>query len=153
MSRHYTHFQVCAKPHAGLVNSDTNQGSDQKEQCVNVMEHYVNAASPCLNIDKSAQRSEAARAHTSIHMGSPLQSPDWHFIGMSSIYNPLLLLSSPWLLHTGPGSSCPKLPSWVDSEHTLAQKMDSRHAKNANQITSVVTDSPIAVSILKSTRI
>jgi len=37
----------------------------------------------------------------------------------------------------------------VDSEHTLAQKMDSRHAKNANQITSVVTDPQIAGSILK----
>ncbi len=143
-----THFQVCAKPHAGSVNYDTNQGSDQKEQCVNVMEHYVNAASPCLNIDKSAQRSEAARAHQHPHGISPPVA--WLTLHRKCLpFTTHYLLLSPWLLHTGPGSRCPKLPSWADSEHTLAQKMDSRHAKNANQITSVVTDSPIAASILK----
>lgn len=149
MSPHYnTYPSLCRATRRVSQLSDTNQGSNQKEQCVSVMEHYVNAASPCLNIDKSARRSEAARAQQHPHGISPPVA--WLTLHRKCLpFTTHYLLLSPWLLHTGPGSSFPKLPSWVDSEHTLAQKMDSRHAKNANQITSVVTDSPIAGSILK----
>lgn len=110
------------------------------------MEHYVNAASPCLNIDKSAQREEAERAQQHPHGISPPVA--WLTLHRKCLpFTTHYLLLSPWLLHTGPGSSCPKLPSWVDPEHTLAQKMDSRHAKETNWITSVVSVSPIAASI------
>lgn len=51
----------------------------------------------------------------------------------------LSLARSLRLLHTGSGSGRFKLPSWVNSEHTLAQKMDSHYAKNANQITSILS--------------
>lgn len=51
----------------------------------------------------------------------------------------LSLARSVRLLHTGSGSGRSKLLSWVNSEHTLAQKMDSHYAKNANQITSILS--------------
>lgn len=129
MSQHYhTYPSVCRVARQVGQLSDTNQGWDQTEQCVRVMEHYVNAASPCLNIDKSALRSEAARAHQHPHGISPPVA--WLTLHRKCLpFTTHYLLLSPWLLHTGPGSSCPKLPSWVDAEHTLAQKMDSRHAK------------------------
>lgn len=128
---------------SGSSDKWTNQTSDQRSHiqvpwlCMEIR------PSPCLCIDESTSVSSPTSAWDFPQVA-------WHFIGkyfhlQHIIYCSLSLARSLRLLHTGSGSGRFKLPSWVNSEHTLAQKMDSHYAKNANQITSIL--SPVSLRL------
>lgn len=139
-----THIQACAELHAGSVNYLTRIKSGIKR---NRMCQCDGALCKCrLSLPKYWQISSERRAQQHPHGISPPVA--WLTLHRKCLpFTTHYLLLSPWLLHTGPGSSCPKLPSRVDSEHTLAQKMDTCDAKETNWITSVVSVFPIAASI------